>query len=309
MFWTKVKRVIKSGWVAFWRNGYVSLASVLVMTVALLVISAIIYSDALLNSTLQNIKNKVDINVYFVTDAPEDQILTLQQQLNAQPEVASTTYISSDQALAAFKDRHATDQYTLQALSELDSNPLGAILNIQAKDPSQYEGIVQYLNTEDTSVASGTTPIIDKINYDQNKTAIDALNRIIAASRTLGLVLAIFFALIAILITFNTIRLAIYISRDEISVMRLVGASNKYIRGPFVVEGLLYGLSSALITIILLYPASYWLGPISDNLGTGINLFDYYLQNFFQLLVILLVSGLVIGAISSYLAVKKYLKI
>jgi cell division transport system permease protein len=308
MLLTKLKRISHSGWVNFWRSGYVSLASVLVMTVTLSVLGAIVFTSALLDSTLTSLKDKVDINVYFVTNTPEDQILSIQKQILALPEVASADYTSQDTALADFKTRHTNDTDIIQSLSLLDSNPLQASLNIRAKDPSQYESISQFLSSN-TSLSNGTAGIISKVTYNQNKNAIDALSRIISSSHKLGLALTVFFALVSILITFNTIRLAIYFSREEIAVMRLVGASNTYIRGPFVIEGLLYGLISALVTMILLYPALYWIGPISESLGTGINLFTYYLENFFEIFAILIFSGLFIGAVSSFLAVKKYLKI
>ncbi len=310
MLLTKFKRIARSGWVNFWRNGSVSLASVLVMTVTLIIIASLLLSGALLSSTLNTIRQKVDITVYFVTNAPDDQILNIQKNLQALPEVAAVDYISSDDALAAFKARHINDAHTMTALSELDTNPLGSELTIKAKDPTQYAGIAQYLSSNNSLVnAPDGTPIIDKINYAQNKDAIDAINRIMASSRKLGLAVAIFFSLISILITFNTIRLAIYISREEIAVMRLVGASGQYIRGPFVIEGLLYGAASAAITLMLLYPVTLWLGPIGENLGTGINLFGYYLNHFVWIFFVVVGSGLAIGALSSYLAVKRYLKI
>jgi cell division transport system permease protein len=307
MLWTKVKRVARAGWVNFWRNGYVSLASVLVMTVTLSVIASILFTSALLSSTLDNLKQKVDITVYFVSSTPETEISTLQKRIETLPEVASVTYTSREQALENFKNRHANESDIMQSLDLLDENPLQASLNIKAKDPSQYEGIAQYLNNDQAGSGDGT--IIDRVTYAQNKNAIDTLNKIIRSSQTLGLVLTLFFSLISILITFNTIRLAIYFSREEIAVMRLVGASTMYIRGPFVIEGIMYGVISAVLTLILLYPISYWLGPISENFGTGINLFSYYVSNFGEIFLILIGSGLIIGAISSYLAVKKYLKV
>jgi cell division transport system permease protein len=117
------------------------------------------------------------------------------------------------------------------------------------------------------------------------------------------------FILIAVLITFNTIRLTIYMAREEISVMRLVGASSHYIRGPFVVSGLMYGLASTILALIILLPLSYWAGPYTEALGSGVNIFSYYLQNVPKLALILLASGFAIGSISSYWAVKKYLKV
>ncbi len=307
MLWTKIKRVSKSGFVSFWRNGSVSLAAVLIMTVTLLVIGSLLLLSALLTSTLTSIKDKVDINVYFVQNANESDILDLQKTLQHLPEVATVSYVTRDQALQDFRARHQNDQLTLQALDELSDNPLGAIVNIKAKDPSQYEGITQFLQSKAVNPTDGSS-IIDKINYAQNKNAIDAISRIIKSAEKLGLILIIFFALVAILITFNTVRLAIYSAREEISVMRLVGASSMFIRMPFVVVGLMYGLVSGLITVLLFYPISYWLGPTTYSLGTGLNLFTYYLSNFGQFFVIIVGTGLVLGAISSFLAVKKYLK-
>lgn len=307
MFFTKIKRILRGGFVSFWRNGYVSLAAVLVMTVTLSVITLIIFVGALLNSTLGSIKDKVDVNVYFVKTADEGQILTLKKSLEALPQVTKVEYVSRDQALKDFKTTHQNDQLTLSALDELNDNPLGASFNIRAADPSQYQSIVDFLQKSSGS-SDQTAGMIDRINYEQNKRAIDALSRIIDASNKLGTIVVIFFVIVSILITFNTIRLAIYIFRDEISVMRLVGASEMYIRGPFVTVGLMYGFVSGIITLILLYPFAYWVGPITLNLGTGLNLFQYYLANFGQLFIVVVGAGLILGAVSSYLAVKKYLR-
>ncbi len=308
MFWTNIKRVIKAGFISFWRNGYVSLASVLVMIVTLSVAAAMIFVGALLHSTLDGIKDKVDVNVYFVTTTAEDQIVSLKNSIEAQPEVATVTYTSREGALDNFRKKHANDQLTLAALDELNDNPLGASLNIKAKDPSQYQSIASFVENKAASL-SPESSIIDKINYSENKVAIDALNRIIDSSNKIGLILMAFFIFISILITFNTIRLAIYISRDEIAVMRLVGASNMFIRGPFVTVGLMYGGVSAIITLLLLYPITFGLGPLTEKLGTGLNVFDYYISHLVEVSLIILGAGLLLGAISSFLAVKKYLKV
>ena len=125
----------------------------------------------------------------------------------------------------------------------------------------------------------------------------------------MGFWLAIIFLIISIIITFNTIRLAIFISKDEISVMRLVGASGQYIKGPFVVSGILYGIVSATLVIIVFFILTYWLGGLSKNFFVGLDLFDFYLKNFGQIFLIIFGSGIFLGAVSSYLAVHKYLKI
>jgi cell division transport system permease protein len=308
MLWTNTKRVVKSGFVNFWRNGFVSLASLLVMIITLFVIGTIIFTNVMLNASLEQIKDKVDINVYFVTNAQEPDVLYIKQALESLPEVKQVTYISSAQALADFKNRHQNDQFTLQALDELQSNPLGATLNIKAKEPSQYSGIVDFLQSKSISEKDGL-PIIDKVNYNQNKTAIDTLTRIIDSGKRIGFYLTIAFIVMSIIITFNTIRLAIYSSREEISIMQLVGASSKYVRGPFVIVGIMYGIISAIITMGLFYPITYYLARLTRNFFGGVDVYSYYLHNFGQIFLILLGAGIIVGAVSSYLAVRRYLRV
>lgn len=307
-FKTKLRRVAKAGFFNFWRSGYVSLASVLVMVVTLSVIGSAIFVSAILNITMEELRDKVDINVYFVTASLENDILALKTKIEALPEVSSVEYTSRGKALENFRLRHENDQITIQALEELGDNPLGATLNIKAKEPSQYEGIANFLNEENILSSEGEK-IIDKINYFENRVAIDKLSRIINSTERLGLVLSLALVVVSIIITFNTIRLTIFISREEISVMQLVGASKNYVKGPFVITGVLVGLFSGLITMLLFLPISYWLGGTTENFFIGFNIFSYYLNNFFQILFIVVGSGVAIGAISSFLAVRKYLKL
>jgi cell division transport system permease protein len=303
--WIKIKRVVRAGFYGFWRNGFVSLSSVLVMVVTLFVIGSILFSGAILRSTLDQIKDKVDINVYFITTAPEGDILSMKKNIEKLPEVSAVSYISREESLLNFKKRHENDEFTLQALDELGENPLGASLNIKAKDPSQYASVAEFLNSQ--SAASGG--IVDKVNYYQNKEAIDRLTGLIDSANRLGFILTIFLVCISVLITFNTIRLVIYMSKDEIAVMRLVGASTGYIRAPFFIEGALYGFFASIITIIIFYPVTIWLGKTTENFFVGLNVFTYYTENFGQIFLLLVVSGVTIGSVSSFLAVRKYLNV
>ena len=308
MLWTNTKRIIKSGFVNFWRNGFVSFASILVMTMTLFVIGLLIFVGATLEASLNQIKDKVDVKVYFVTNAQEEDILEFKKSLETLPEVAFVEYMSKEKALEQFKTRHKDDQLTLQALEELGENPLGANLNIKAKEISQYEGIVEFLKNKSALSATDGIPIIDDVNPFKNKNAIDKLTKIIDSSEILGFIITAIFVIASIIITFSTIKLAIYTARDEISVMKLVGASNSYIRGPFVFEGIMYGIVSAIITLILFYPLTIWLGPITKDFFGGMNLFDYYINTFSKIFLIIFSTGILLGAISSYLAVRKYLK-
>lgn len=300
------KRIIRSGYRNFMRSGFTSIASVLIMTITLFVITSLIFVQAALNSSLTDIKEKVDVTVYFVPGAEEPPIRNIEQALTKLPEVKSVTYTSADDALAQFKERHANDYLSLQALEELNENPLGATLNVKAKDPSQYESISKYFES-DAVLSKGILTIIEKIDYHQNKIIIDRLTSIINGAQRLGFIISFVLILISIIITFNTIRLIIYMSREEINVMRLVGAGDKYIRGPFIVSGVLVGICSAILTIVIFIPISIWLGnQMTDFLG--LNLFTYFKTNFFELFIIMLGSGIVLGSISSTFAIHRYLR-
>lgn len=302
-----IKRVLKGGFVSFYRNSVVSIAAILVVTITLFVIGSLIMSRAVLSYSLNQVKDKVDINVYFSTTAPEDKILSLKTSIEALPEVKSIEYISREAALDNFKKRHESDYLTLQAIDELGENPLGAVLSIRAKDTSQYESIAKFLG-EDSALVKDNPNIIDKVDYYQNREIIDKLNALIKGAQKFGIAVTLVLVLISIIITFNTIRLVIYISREEINVMRLVGASDVYIRGPFMVEGIIYGIFSSLITMGIFYPATLWLGGNMTTFFGGLNLFEYYKDNFAQMFFIMLFAGCVLGVISAYLAVRKYLK-
>ncbi len=308
MFFTDIKRIIKSGFVNFWRSGLVSMSAILAMVVALSMIGSTILMSAFLNSTLATVQNKIDINIYFNLDAPESDILSLKTSLGKLPEIKSVEYISKEQRLADFQKRNENNQDTLDALKELSANPLPAVLNIKAKDTSQYQNIANFLKEKD-ALSVGGSGIINKINYNDNKVIIERLSKMISGVKKIGFLVTLALILISIFITLNTLRLVIYISREEIGIMKLVGAGNKYIRGPFIVQGVIYGVVSALIAVALFYPLTSWLKNATGEFYGGIDLFRYYVTNFNQIFVVLLLSGIALGAISSFLAVRRYLKI
>lgn len=303
-----IKRVAAAGWKGFARGGAVSVATVLIMTVTLSIIGSLIFLSALLTFTLDSIRDKVDVSVYFVTTAEESTILSVKEKLEQLPQVESVSYTDRETALANFRERHANDQLTLQALDELGGNPLDASLEIKAKDPSEYESIVNFLEATPALSASGAS-IIDRINYAQNKQVIDRLTLAISATKDIGFAVVAVFAFASILIAFATIRLAIYTARDEIGVMRLVGASNAYIRGPFVVTGVITGGLSALIVLVLMYPVTLYTGSKTAGWLGGFSLSSYYASHFGFIFFTLAVSGVVLGALASVLAIRRYLTV
>lgn len=303
---TGFRRVVKAGFVGFWRNAYVSLASIFVLTVALFVIGVTIFLDQLLATSLATIQSKVDINVYFVPEAPGEEIDRIRNAVAALPDVASVQYTTREEALAEYRARNQDNEISLQALEELDENPLGANIAIQAKETSQYEAVARFLE-EQQAQEEPSNPVIDEINYARNKDSIDTLTTIIEAVEQASLVVMGILLIAAVLITFNTIRLAIYTSREEIAIMRLVGASNMFIRGPFMLQGIMYGFVAGLLALALFYPLLVWLGPRTEAFFE-LNLFNYYVQNFGEIFGILAGIGIVLGLFSSILAVARYLR-
>jgi cell division transport system permease protein len=299
---TSFKRIIKWGLTNFWRNGWLSTATVSIMTLTLLVITVLLMLNVVANVILANLQNKIDISVYFKLETQEEEILKVKSQLEKLEEVEDVSYVSQNEALITFKEKHKDNPVLLQSLEELEFNPLEASLNIKARQANQYASINQFLESVYYK------DLIDKVNYMQNKDIIEKLNKIIVDVKTGGLGLSVLLALIVFLVTFNSIRLAIYSSREEINVMKLVGASKWFIRGPFFVEGLLYGLVATVVTILILYPLFYFLSPkISGFLPIG-DVFSYFRINLLSFFLLLLGVGVFLGGFSTMVAVRKYLK-
>jgi len=318
MFFTTFKRIIKTGFVDFWRNGFLTFAAVVVITLSLIAIGGLIFAGAFGRSLLAEVKSQVDVNVYFSLQAPESDILALQTEISKLPEVATASYTSRTQALDLFKTKWQNNALIMQGLEELGSNPFPASINIKAKEPGQYGGITNYLEKKNPTDENGT-PLIEKINYEENKLVIDRLSRIIPAVEQGGLIIAVILAIVAIIVVFNTIRLITYTAREEISVMKLVGASNVFVRGPLVISGIMYGIVSGVLALVLLASFAYWSDSLvlrlagldaAQNFSFVINVFSsYFTANAGQIFSIIMGAGIALGGISSYVAARRYLRV
>lgn len=298
-----ITRIIKYAFQNFWRNSLISSASIAVLILSLLLVSNLILFGAAGQTAIQVLKNKIDISIYFKADISENQILAIKKNLENLEEVKSVEYISAEEALARFKEIHQNDPIILQSLEELGYNPLTASLNIKAKDPRNYQAIAAYLENEVPNV------LVDKINYYQNQILIERLNKIINTLRGGGIILFVFLALVTCLVVFNTIRLAIYSNRESIEIMRLVGASNSLIRGPYIVEGVILALVASIITLLILIPLIQLANPYFQVLIPEFSLKNYFWQNFFAIFGIQTFVGILLGVFSSLIAIRKYLRI
>ncbi|PIT93153.1 MAG: hypothetical protein COU06_01560 [Candidatus Harrisonbacteria bacterium CG10_big_fil_rev_8_21_14_0_10_38_8] len=296
-------RILKYGFLNFWRNGWLSTATVFIMTLTLLMFQGLILFDVVTNAAVNSIRDKIDIAVYFKQDVIEDDIISLQRSLERLPEIKDADYISASEALEIFKEKHADDVTITQALAELNENPLLASLNISANDTKDYADISAYLEKDDFS------SIVEKVTFGQNKGAIDRLNNIVDTSNKVGLIFTLFIAFVAILVSFNTIRLAIYSNREEISIMRLVGASNYFTKGPYLVSGILYGICGAVATLIISMPIINFIAPHFDLFIPELGLQAYFYANITILFGYLVAGGIVLGLLSSFIAIRRYLKV
>ncbi|MBI4119691.1 MAG: ABC transporter permease [Parcubacteria group bacterium] len=300
---TALYRILKLGVLNFWRNGWLSAATIAVMILALLVFEGLIIFGVLTKAALASIQDKIDISVYFKTTAPEDEILRVKKSLESLAEVKKVEYVSRDEALEMFRSRHQSDATISEALTELNENPLSASLNVKAYDPRQYALIAAYLNNESLS------DLVDKVTYFQNEVVINRLTAMIDTVERGGFFLTVFLSLVAGLVVLNTIRLAIYTNREEIGIMRLVGASDRFIRGPYLVEGILYGIISAVVSLLISAPVVRFASPYIATLIPEMDLVSYFVSNLMHLLGYLMLFGVLLATISSSISIRKYLKV
>lgn len=298
-----LKRIIKSGWQDFWRNKWLSSAAVIVVAITIIGLTTLLLINVLITSLTDGLEDKIDISVYFDPETSEEDILAVRNDLIQMDEVKSIEYVSTDEALKRFRKKHQNNEILMQSLNELGSNPLEASLNIKAQQASQYASIADFFNQETYQ------NIVNKINYSENKEVIARLSLITRNIRRVGFAILMVLACLAVLVTFNTIRLTIYSARKEIRVMKLVGASNWFAQGPFLVEGVLYGVFSALTAMLVLYPLLWYISPSITHYLPGTDLFYFFQKNFFVFFLIQLTAGMGLGVISSWMAVRRYLSV
>ena len=241
--------------------------------------------------------------VYFNEDPSTDEIDIIQKELSQLPEVKSLQYISKEEALQKFIARHRGEPVIMESLQEVGGNPLLASLNIKATEATQYAAISSFLDS------ASFKNLISKVDYSEKKPAIDKMFSLTSTIRNTGIGSSIILAVVAVLIAFNTVRIAIYNSRDEIETMRLVGASNWFIRGPFLVQGMIGGLLAVVVTFFVFGIALWFLSPKIDLVIPGLNLSSYFFGRFLMVLALQLVVGVGLGACASLLAMRKHLKV
>ena len=300
--WIYLKRILKSGWLNFKRSQVLSVITVFVMFLTISLLTFIFIFKGASDFLLYSLEKKIDVSVYFKEGVSEEEILKTKDLLLEIQGVKIINYVSPAEALAKFKERYKDDDLIAKALEEAGDNPFLASLNITASQVLDYESIAKLLGE------SRFEGLVSNVDYFQRKPVIEKFFSLKNSLEKTGLVAALILAMIAFSITFVTIRLAIYSSSEEIGIMRLVGASNWFIQGQFIVQGIICGSLAILIALVVFPALSYLLSSRLVDLTGGFNLFNYFLGNFFNILILQVLTGAGLGTISSLVAVRKYLE-
>ena len=302
-------RIIRTGVVNFARNAWLGIAAMAVMIITLTIVLFSVITNATFTNTIQQITDKIDISVYLQENVTDEQALQLVARLKQLPNVKSVNYLNKEQALKVYEEQNVGNTQLLAAVTQIGSNPIPATIQIKPKDLNKIQDIKNYLS--EPAVTKLQTS--DSPSYNgSRKAAIDRIAHATSLLRRAGVAAVAVFMFISVLIIFNTIQMAIFNRRDELTIMRLLGASTWFIRGPFVVETILYGVISALASIGIIH--FLFVASSSALQATSLGLLDinyahtYFSSHFWMLLTLQVALGILIGAASSFVATKRYLK-
>lgn len=298
-----IGRTFKESISNFVRNGWLSVAAVTVLFLSLYVISLLFVVTKTADNVLKNIQEKVNVSIYFKSDVVQDDIYKYKSELSTWPQIKSIEYVSRDQALENFKKNNANEPVIIKSLEELGENPLLASLVVKANNPTEYEKLVEDLGNVSFKGE------ISRVNYGKNKEIIEKLNGIISEIKKIGTSMVVLFGAIAVLITFNTIRITIFTHKKEIEIMRLVGASNSFIRLPFIFEGVSYAVIGLIISTVFVFITLKFITPFISTIIPSESLVSVFTGNFLWLIGLQFLVGIFLGVISSMIAIRRYLKI
>jgi cell division transport system permease protein len=299
---TSFKRTIYFGWKNFFNQLSLSFVSSFILILVILLLTSIFILKGVAEHLISLIQEKADISVLFKEDSSEEEILKLRETLAKNLEVKGLEYVSRKSALEKFIERHKDEPGLMKTLSIFE-NPFLAHLNIALFEAEQYSALVNFLENSDFS------KIIEEINYADRRSIINQIFSLTENVKRVGMGASLILGLVAILVAFSTTKLAIFNSREEIKIQRLVGASNWFIRGPYLIQGFLAGFFAFLFSLLFTASLLYFLSPKVEAFLAGFNLLNYFLTNFSTILLIQFATGIGLGVISSYIATRKYLKV
>lgn len=304
MFTTFI-RAFRFAFKNFYRNKGISVAVVFVLTLTILLLTGLFFMKGASDFLVETIRDQIDIIVYFKSETAEEDILGAKDEiLKNSPSVKNMRYVSKTEALSEFLRKYEGNVVFSTALNQVGDNPfLPSLRIVTTGEPRQYEELSNIFQ------GGQYAKIIDKVDFSEKKDTIEKIFAFTARVGQFGLTVAAILIFIVVMVVFNTIKLVIENSRDEIGTMRIVGASSWFVRSPFIIEGGLFGFSAFLVCFLLTAMSAYVFSVSFGSLLPGFNLFDYFLSNFWLIVLIQLACGVGLGVFSSYIAVSKHLKV
>ncbi len=306
--WVTFMRMLRYGANNFTRNAWLTLAAMAVMTITLFVIFTSVAARNVLVDTLSDLRDKVSMSIYLTTDTKQDDVDTVVKDLKKLPSVVSVEEVSPDQARTAFIQQNKNDPGTLNAVKEA-TNKLPWTLNIKVKDINNTTALATFIDT-DPAAKAHLDPDRPPSFAGSKRATIETIGRAIDFAQKIGIILSLVFVTVSMLIIFNTIRMAIFNRREEIQMMKLIGAESSFIRGPFLVEAMVYGFFAALVASALGYALLYFAAPAllsyQINIQPTLDLSTYYIG---FIVLAMIIIGAIIGVVSSLLATRRYLKL
>lgn len=308
--WLTFLRMVRYGINNFSRNAWLTIAATAVMTITLSVILTTLVARNIFADTLQEIRSKVDISIYLSDETTEQQALVLQRKAESDPNVTSVRHISLAQARSDYVAQNKADVEQLQLLSDVGGDiTLPQSLRIMVRDPSKIDTLRTMVST-DSDFKAAMNPQTPPSYEGKNSKSIDQIGRVATFTEQVGLGASIVFVIISTLIIFNTVRMAIFNRKEEIQMMKLIGADRSFIRGPFIVEAVMYGFIAALISTGLIYALLATSQGQLAAYGVSVQGAVGMMQSFPALVLLgMIVVGALLGIISSQLAVRRYLKV
>lgn len=301
---TSTARVVSFAWKNLIRNAWIGLATVLVLVLALLSVNVLVGVNAVTSAAIKALEQKVDVSVYFKAGTPQGILDLARSYMASLPQTASVDLVSADEVLGQFIERHRSDEKILAALKEVEANPFGATMVVKADSTDHYPFLIEALKNPQFSFA------IETQTYDDHAVAIGRVREIAQSVRTFGMVLTVIFIIFSILIVYNAIRVSIYTQREEIGIMRLVGASNAFVRLPLILNGVFLALISLAVVGGLMALSVVFLEPRLKAFFDGADpgLMSFFTLNAWRLGVIEGVALVILVSMSSWAAAGKYLK-
>ncbi len=301
VFW---QRTFRSAWQGFIRNGWLSLVAVIIMAQALLIVSILVGLNLVIGATIQSVNERIDVAVFLKETVTESEALAMKAEVEQYQGVRGVVYVSSKEAMDKFLVENRNSRLIKEIVPAGDSF-LPPSLEVKVMDPKVIESVVSRMRS------SNFSNLISETSLEDNQKIIDRLRNMGGFVQSASGILAIILMIIALLIIFNTIGVTIFTRKQEIEIMKLVGATDWYIRWPFILEGLLYGIIATAVTVILLVGGYYAIiKPLLANYLISTGGTPLFTPSFLIILVILqLALGLLVGGMSSYMATRKHLAI